>query len=155
MRAAALISVLVLVLAGCKSAPKILTSLPQNKLNHAALLLDSESIGAIRVVHSPPSEHPSRIALDALLLHSPYSLELSETALDARRSRVAVALRSSDAVNADWSGDVNWGMVLYDHSGKEMIRIGFDESGRRGFVGTDAVRMNDNLLGLCRKLMPE
>lgn len=156
MRTIILFSVSLLSLTGCQTGVRKPVSQYQGKLNEAAFLLETNSISAIQLVHSPQMEHPFRITLDSLVAGSAYSLKLSGQALDTRASKLAEALRSSDAVgSADWNGDVTWGIVLYNNSGKEVVRIGFDNSGRNGYLGTQAVRLNGRLLKLATKMLPE
>ena len=125
-------------------------------MNNVALLLDTNSIDVIRIVHAPPAEHPFRITLDSLIAGGPYSLELSGTGLELHSHKLAEAFRSADVSSSKWSGEVTWALVLQDRAGNEVIRIGFDESGQNGYVGKDAVRMKGTGVATwARKALPE
>jgi rhodanese-related sulfurtransferase len=145
----------VLLLMGCQVQPKQPSSAAQKRLNEVAFLLDVDSIDAIRVVHSPPAEHPIRITLDTLVsAGGSYVLQLQRTPVELHSQELAEALRSADALNSTWSGEVNWAVVLYNVDRKEMVRIGLDESGRNGYVGADAVRLNSGLVEWARSMLP-
>lgn len=139
-----------LVLGGCQTQPppSSSSSQPQARLDAVALLLDSNSIDSVRIVHDPPgAEHPSRITLDALAEGGAnYTLEIRGRAIEPHRRTLAQALRSADARPSTWSGDVNWAVVLYGRTGKEVLRIGLDESGRNAIIDSAQVRVDAGLL---------
>jgi hypothetical protein len=75
-------------------------------------------------------------------------------ALNPHLHELAVAFRDSKASQVSWSGDISWALALYDRAGNEVIKIGFDDSGRNGFVDSNAVRLNGGLLKWAKSVLP-
>ena len=148
--------ILLLVVLGCHRQPDRTQSGAQERLNRAALLLDSNSIELVKIAHEPGRiEHPFQVTLDALVSGGTAQLlEVRGPALNPHSHDLANALRKAEVAKASWSGDVNWAVVLYDSKGKEVVRIGFDESGRNGYVDSDAVHMSAGLLNWAQSVMP-
>lgn len=147
--------VLLLLLVGCRAEPKKSSGV-QERLNETALLLDTDSIDSIKLVHSLPGEHWPRITLDSLVNGGTYALQLSRSAIELHSGELAEAFRSADASNSKWSGEVNWAIVLYDQGGKERARIGFDESGHNGYIGADAVQLKGSgIAKWARRTLPK
>lgn len=149
------LTVAVLILIGCGKQTQQSNSVAQNELSRGALLLDSNSIDYVQVAHEPNIEHPVRVTVSGLIKGSSYMLKLSGPGLSPHSKALATALRESDASPSQWSGEVYWAVALYDRNGKETLAIGLDDSGRNGYIGTQAAHFqNDRMLKWMKSVLP-
>jgi hypothetical protein len=138
---------------GCNDASSQPASPVQQKLDAAALLVDNRSVGIAKILYSPPRESPSRITLDSLVAGAPYALQLSSSAVQEHSRGLGNALRKTHPSHTNWSGGVNLAVVLYNQSGDEILRAGFEESDCKGYVGSEPVQATCDLLNWGKSLL--
>jgi len=82
-----------------------------------------------------------------------YKVEIREFTASVQREQLVPALREVSFSATSRSYDLRTAVLLYDKSGKRMLSLYFDRSGRNGVVNRDSVSTNDAVYRWARSMM--
>jgi hypothetical protein len=102
-----------------------------------------------------PERILTRVALtpERLERQYKYKVEIREFPASVQRERLVSALREASFSPSGGSYDVRTAVLLFDKSGKRMLSLYFDRSGKNGAVNREPVSTNDAVYRWARSMM--